>query len=807
MSRNLPAPYDPGSADDPGAVSHAARFSRPELGGVGAVEPPGTDWRRYLSAVYRYKWLVLAFAVAGGVAGAALTRFVAPQYLVQTTIWVASHSDRGGSETEPIRTGQVLSASGWIDLLKTYVVLDGVVRDLKLYLSERSPGRSPALETFGLKARVRPGAYRLRVGPTGRTFTLETHEGQVLQRGEVGDSVGPAQGFAWVPMAEQLQPGTMIEFTVESPRDVARDLADRIKPQIDPNGNILRLELRGSDPERITAVLNAVTDRYVLVAGELERAKLTELTKILEDQLDAAERSLRQAEAELEAFQVRTAGMPRMKEGIGGGATGNGGGGGGDPIYADYFQLKLEQERLRRDRMALERVLAQVRDAGLSVAALEFIPAVAQSSAMMKVLEELTLKRAELRSLRYRYTSEHRQVQLLEQEIAQLEKGTIPRLLRQMIDEIALRQGELDRALGTITGEMQEIPLRSIEEARLKRRVAVAEELFTTLRHRYEGARVAAISAIPDVRVLDRATPPHRPVQYTGSRLLLVALAGGLIVGIFGAIALDRVDMRIRYPDQVTDGLGLPILGGIPHVKGGKLVTDAPAPVVEAFRTIRLGLVHAHGTAGPLVATVSSPGAGDGKSYFAANLALTFANIGFATLLVDGDIRRGALHRLLHGSRKPGLTDLLAGAVRPEEVIRETGNRSLHLIGCGTRMATGPELLNSPALAALLADARQRYDVVLVDSCPLGAGADPFILGTLTGNLILVLRTGTTNRMLTEAKLGFVDRLPIRILGAVLNDIPVAGGFHYSSYVPYAILPGYTAETEGAEARGGSQPD
>src|SRR5690606_1880867 len=158
---------------------------------------------------------------------------------------------------------------------------------------------------------------------------------------------------------------------------------------------------------------------------------------------------------------------------------------------------------------------------------------------------------------RYRYTDEHRQVQLLERDIRELERRTIPMLLRRMVQEIRLREGEIARALGGITGEMQEIPMRAVEEARLKRRVAVAEDLYTTLRQRYAGARVAAISAIPDVRVLDRATVPHRPVQYTGTRLLLAALAGGLFVGVLGAILLDRIDTRIRYPDEVTDGLGL----------------------------------------------------------------------------------------------------------------------------------------------------------------------------------------------------------------------------------------------------------
>src|SRR5690606_27339108 len=260
---------------------------------------------------------------------------------------------------DPIRTGDFLTVTGWIDLLKTYMVLDRVVQDLRLYLTERAPGNSAALESFRLKRRLRPWTYRLRIDRAGRTFTLESSDGTVIQRGEVGDSIGQAVGFAWAPPAALLAPGEEIEFTVEVPRDVARSLAEKIKPQIDPSGNILRLELSGPEPERITTGLNDENDRYDQVAGERERAKRKEPTKILHSQLGAAERSLREAEAELEAFQVRTAGMPRLLEAQVGPPVGPEGVG-GDPIYTDYFQLKLEQERLRRDRMSLERILSQI---------------------------------------------------------------------------------------------------------------------------------------------------------------------------------------------------------------------------------------------------------------------------------------------------------------------------------------------------------------------------------------------------------------------------------------------------------------
>ena len=161
-------------------------------------------------------------------------------------------------------------------------------------------------------------------------------------------------------------------------------------------------------------------------------------------------------------------------------------------------------------------------------------------------------------------------------------------------------------------------------------------------------------------------------------------------------------------------------------------------------------------------------------------------------MLIDGDVRRGTLHRLLGGSRKPGLTDYLAGSASRESIVQPTGYPSVSFIASGTRQHTSPELLGSPALLELLAAMRPTFNVILMDSPPLGAGIDPFVLGTATRNMLLVLRTGSTDKELARAKLDALDRLPIRLLGAVLNDVPEIGMY----YRYYSYLSGYATEDE-----------
>jgi capsular exopolysaccharide synthesis family protein len=193
-----------------------------------------------------------------------------------------------------------------------------------------------------------------------------------------------------------------------------------------------------------------------------------------------------------------------------------------------------------------------------------------------------------------------------------------------------------------------------------------------------------------------------------------------------------------------------------------------------------------------MVLTISSPGAGDGKSLVSTNLALSFAEAGYNTLLIDGDTRRGELHRMFSAERRPGLLDFLGGSSGSGQITRGTTHQNLTLIPCGSRKNSGPELLGSARMANLVAELKGRYDVILIDSPPLGAGIDPFVLGTLAGNLMLVLRAGETDREMAESRLKIIDRLPIRLLGAVLNDVRASGGV----YKYYSYLSGYAAEEE-----------
>jgi capsular exopolysaccharide synthesis family protein len=278
------------------------------------------------------------------------------------------------------------------------------------------------------------------------------------------------------------------------------------------------------------------------------------------------------------------------------------------------------------------------------------------------------------------------------------------------------------------------------------------------------------------------------------SRITLLAIIASLAAAIGLALLLDRVDKRLRYPDQITDELGLDILGAVPSIgvsKNGATDLETATQVVEAFRTVRLGLAHALNGPRPLMLTISSPNLGDGKSLVSSNLALSFAEGGYRTLLIDGDIRRGGLHRMFGIERRPGLVDCLMGNAGLDDVVHPANHANLSVIPGGARRQRGPELLASRALTDLLAQLKPAYDAIIIDSPPLGAGIDPFALGVATGSMMLVVRPGETDRKLAMAKLTLLDRLPVKLVGAVLNAFKSSREYRHYSY-DY----GYTSEVE-----------
>ncbi len=750
--------------------------------GPSAAGPAQTNQvARLVGAIKRHKWWVLAFVGAGTVAGVVATRFVRPMYEVQANIFLRGDSKK--LSASPGQAAELISQQGWIELLNSYEVTDQVVRRLALFVATDAKKDSDLLRGFKVKNRMLGGEYTFKTDRTGKNWVL-ARAGIDLDKGAFGDSVGTKVGFEWIPRSPG--PDKNIKFTVRTPREASVELRRTFSAVIPPFTNFIRLKFSGENGELAATTMNRWLEEFTTVSNRLKTRNVVDFGNVLEQQVKTSAGRLRDAETALETFRVRTITEPTET----GAVVAPGTQMTTDPAFKGFFDQKFDYETVRRDREQLERLLTDSRTGAtpgvITAEALIALPSVVQGSPALKsALDELTQRQAELRTARQFYTDDFKKVKEIAEAVRILQMQTIPQAALAMLDQLRRREEQLSSRLAGAQSELKKIPARTIEEMRLRRDVEVTSNLYTQLLARFNEVRMSSENTDADVSVIDTAVAPLEPAKNTTAVLIAGGVIAGLVLGIAIAFLLDRFDRRFRYPEQATHELGLDIIGFVPSLKlnrRGERDPVATAQVVEAFRTLRLSLQHLTVPGEPVTVTITSPMSGDGKSLIASNLAVSFAEAGLRTLLIDGDVRRGALHSAFSVPQVPGMVDVLSGRATLFEALRPEVQPNLALIPCGTRTARAPEMLNSP-LEQMFRALKPQYDVLIIDSPPLGAGADALALGICAGNVAIVLRTGETDRKMAEAKLRVLDKLPMNVLGAILNDVTADGEYAYYSYL------------------------
>jgi capsular exopolysaccharide synthesis family protein len=761
--------------------------------------PPISPVARFFAAIRRFKWLVLGVFVLGTAASLMVTRLMPPKYRVGVTLNLFNRGDQAGA---PIQAQNLLASKQWEELLKTDAVLKPVVVERKLYI--RGPygtGLIPPplegpwgpdaglFETFQWQEGIIPGRYRLEVADNGRNWTLTNERTGRTTRGTIESGVGASFGMLWAPRLDQVA-GRTIEFELLTPTEVAAGLFGQLQVNMAPMGaRFMRIFLEGQDPEGIALTLNTVATEFVETAAAIKKRNLTEESRVLDDQLVTARQRMEGAQAALQQFRVRAITLPTEGIPVSPGIQQF-----QPAVISDYLAQRQVVDSLRREQAELRNALASAQSGALAVDRFQGIGAVQRAPELQTVLTELSNAEAERRRLLVRFFPTHDSVRAVDARINELRSVTLPQYVGAVISRLEREQQGMEGRLQTGERELQQIPQRTIQEEELKRELSLADAHYQDVTRRSQLSRLQEASSLPDVDILDRAVPPVEPQSNRARFILLLGTAGSLGLALGLAFLLDMTDRRFRYSDQITSELGLSILGAVPEIrraKGATAAAEEASQVIEAFRSIRLNMMHVVGT-GPICFTVSSPMPGDGKSLVSSNLALSFAEAGFRTLLVDGDTRRGELHRMFGLDRRPGLLDHLADGVPLDQTLRSTSHPRLTVITGGSRHRNGPELLGSGRMREMVGTLREKWDVVIFDSPPFGAGIDPFLLGTLTGNLLMVVRVGETEREFTEAKLQVLDQLPVRVVGAILNDVRTS----MREYRYYSYSYGYGATDE-----------
>ena len=745
--------------------------------GQGWSEPEGIQWLRYLDVIKRHTLLIVGLTLAGSAIGFVMAKRVKPLYDVQATVWINTERP-GNNQTGPIRVQQQLPSTSWVELLRSFALVDPVVRRLRLNVFYPAPKDSIVFRNFESGPTLRSGTYNLKVDSAGRTYTLTAGRDVVLERGLVGDTIGRKLGFTWVPDKQFLPPGRVVPFFLSTPRATSAALVSAVKPFVAEEGQFLRISLSGRDPQRIARTVNAWADQLVRSSIELKKRHLYEFEKTLGEQLRVAADQLHSAEAQLEQFRVQTITLPS--------GTPSASANGlpiADPLVANYFQQKITLDEVRSEREALQRLVADANGGPLNTQGFLQLPTILNNAPQLRAaIDELSSRQAALRTEQQYLTDANPRIKQLAEAVRVLEMETIPRITAGVLASLRAREPELGSRIDAQSSQLRAIPTRTTEQMRLVRQVVASENLYNTLKARYEEVSMAEAQTAPDLSVLDTAVAPLWPSSNEAPRMLFLAVVAsiGLALGI--ALLRDRFDPLFRYPEQATRELGLTIAGTVPKFKPnrrGDFQLETLSQAVESFRTLRLALRYDFPGDTPIVLGVSSPAAGDGKSLVSSNLALAFASAGSRTLLIDGDIRCGTQHTTFDVPVTPGLVEYLQGLAGLDAIISSTASPNLFLIPRGARKNRAPQMLLSDLMGALILAVRRQFDVVIIDSPPLVAGMDAYALGAAAGSMLIVLRPAITDRKLGAAKLEVLDRLPIRVLGAVINGVPDGGAYRY----------------------------
>ena len=306
------------------------------------------------------------------------------------------------------------------------------------------------------------------------------------------------------------------------------------------------------------------------------------------------------------------------------------------------------------------------------------------------------------------------------------------------------------------------------------------------------GETVAPIKAT----IVDTASYSANPVAPKPARNVALGLIVGLLLGFGLALLRQTLDTRVNSTDDLREAVDCPVLGAINHdpdIASNPLISDlAPhAPRAEAFRVLRTNLQFVDIDNPQKVFVVTSAVPDEGKTSTATNLAISLAQAGTRTLLIEGDLRRPKAHQQLKLDGAVGLTSLLVGKVKLQDVLQCHQASGMDFIASGPVPPNPAELLQSKAMADLLRELRSGYDLVIIDAPPLLPVTDAALIAATADGALLVVRQGRSTRDQVRQAVDRLAHVDAALIGVVLNGVrSKAKGYGYG----YGYAPELAAE-------------
>lgn len=681
-----------------------------------------------------------------------------------------------------------------------------VVDSLALQVVTTSPARVPRAQ---LIADVRagrdaaPARYSVLRQPEGGAFAVRDAEsGRELGRYGVGDHVR-LEGVAF-----RILPGARehdeLEIEVLPFETALKSLRQTLKvTRPDRDADLIRITYETTDSVLVHQVPNTMAALFIDQRQEVRKTEARSTVRFLNEQIALVSDQLRSSEQQLRTFREAHNIVNLERE--------------AEFNVERYSELRAERDRIQAEREALAQMLAEARRAEAErddplapsayrdLIAFPTLFANFSVSELFRSMADVENQRAKLLNQR---TTEDPDVLVLTGRIHELERQ-LRNIAVSYLDGLGEQVKSFNDRLSVYQGDLRQVPAKEIEYLRMYRGAEVLEEIYTLLQTRLKQSEIAAAVEDPSVRVVEPAVVPVDPIRPDKPLSVVLALLLGLGLGAGAAFLRENLDSSIHTREDLQEiAPALPVLGLIPrireaaddrsragHVYSGpgardlshRLIAgrDPRSPISEAYRSLRTSLAFSSIDRPQETLVFTSALPGDGKSTTAANLAITMVQQGMRVLLIDADMRKGVLHEVFGEFRAPGLSDVLVKEVDVTEAIRRVDlgeSGELEFLASGTLPPNPAELIGSEGAKRLLSQLTEIYDTVIVDAPPLNLVTDAALLGASADGVVIVARSGVTDRGAVAYALEQLAAVRAPLLGAVLNDIDVRKDRYYGSY-------------------------
>ena len=411
---------------------------------------------------------------------------------------------------------------------------------------------------------------------------------------------------------------------------------------------------------------------------------------------------------------------------------------------------------------------------------------------LSKLMQDLSTTEANLASKATVYGPENPEIKqgaALQVDLNNKVNERIDGMLSGLEVTVAAKKAQLDSLAQAVdsakTNDVERAALyRPYFEA--KRRLENLQKIMDAVVLRIEQERIdATIPKKGIVEITDQAEPGLKAVSPNLTLNIALGVIVGLIVGVGLAFFIEYLDTSVKTIDDVERALQSPVLGVIPQNVGSLLQEGPESPHAEAYRVLRTNVLFSRKREDANSLTVVSGGAGEGKSTTIFNLSVVFAQNGERVLLVDSDLRRPSLHKLLSVSNSIGLTSYLLGQSTLEQVIQTTSIPTLDFLPSGKLPSSSLGILNSTQMKDFIREAKRRYDFVFFDSPPIMGVSDASILASEVDLAVLVVQYRKYPQAMTLRAKQMVEKVGGTLLGVVLNNINISQDSYYYYYSGY----------------------